>query len=160
MIRQYLRQVASFGVLFVFLATGAQIAAADDSSGRTLVGSWVVGVTAPNTPVPFFVDVTTVNKDRTMLNTNAALGTGHGAWTRTGDSTFAIKFMTPVPLVNPFNAPPGSMLVVTGSVAVDTGGQTASGTYTATLIAPPNTPLFGFGGTIDFSRIVADNADD
>jgi len=164
--RRILNLLACAGAIFALCVSGARIAAADEYSGRTLVGSWVVRVTAPDTPAPFFVDLTTVNKDRTMLNTNALLGTGHGAWERTGDSTFAIKFMTLIPPVNPFGAPLGATLVVAGSLAVDQGGQTASGAYKAAVILPPAPPafeppppLFEFEGTIDFSRILVDMPD-
>jgi len=141
------------------MLAGVNVAMADDSHGKTLVGSWVVVVTSNLSPFPA-VDLTTVNRDGTMINTDAQFGTGHGVWKRLGDSRFAIKFMTPIMFTNPFELPPGSMLTVEGTLTVDEGGMTASGSYHAVVVDAFGGLLFPFEGAIAFQRISIQGGDD
>jgi len=133
---------------------GSQDAVADDQPGKTLVGSWVVHV-ANNLGLPPAVDLTTVNRDGTMTNSDPQFGTGHGVWKRVGDSNFAIKFKTPILLSSPL-APPGSILTVTGTVTVEAGGKTASGPYEAVVRDAAGNILFPFFGMVNFARISID----
>ena len=147
------------GLLVIFIvAVGAQDAAADDQSGKTLVGSWTVVVTS-NLGLPPVIDLTTVNRDGTMTNSDAMFGTGHGVWKRAGDSQFAFKFMTPI-LLTASLAPPGSMLTVAGTLTVDKGGATAFGPYEAVVEHPAIGLVLPFAGTVSFARISIDDTDD
>ena len=140
----------------VFTLAGTQVATADDSPGKTLVGAWEVLIT--NTiGLPPAVDVTVVNRDGTMSNSDALLGTGHGAWKRIGKSRFSYKFKTPVLLTNPFGFPPGSMLTVSGILTVDAGGMTASGPYDFVVVSPSGVVLLALDGTVFNTRIVPDH---
>jgi hypothetical protein len=138
-------------VLFAALTSAAN-AVADDQTGKTLVGSWVVTI---NSEFGEQTDITTVNRDGTMTNSDALFGTGHGVWKRTGASAFAFKFMTPMLVTAGF--PPGAMLTVTGTVTVNDGGMDASGPFEAVVTVPPGFPIFSFSGTVDFARIVIDD---
>jgi hypothetical protein len=140
------------GILVIFIAAaGIQSAAADDQSGKTLVGSWTVLVTS-NLGLPPVTDLTTVNRDGTMTNSDAMFGTGHGVWKRVGDSQFAFKFMTPILLTAPLGTP-GSILTVTGTLTVDKGGATAFGPYEAVVEHPAIGIELLFEGTVSFARI-------
>lgn len=144
------------GILVIFIAAaGIQGAAADDQHGKTLVGSWTVLVTS-NLGLPPVTDLTTVNRDGTMTNSDAMFGTGHGVWKRVGASRFAFKFMTPILLTAPL-APPGSMLTVSGILTVDQGGATAFGPYDAVVENPAFGFVLPFEGTVSFARISIDD---
>jgi hypothetical protein len=93
----------------------------------------------------------------TMSNSDALLGTGHGAWKRVGKSQFSYKFKTPVLVINPFGFPPGSMLTVSGILTVDAGGMTASGPYDFVVVSPSGDVLLAFDGTVFNTRIVSDH---
>jgi hypothetical protein len=153
------------GILVIFIAAaGIQSATADDQSGKTLVGSWTVLVTS-NLGLPPVTDLTTVNRDGTMTNSDAMFGTGHGVWKRVGKSQFEFKFMTPIlltaSLVPPGSGfPPGSILTVTGTLAVDKGGATAFGPYEAVVEHPAIGPVMSFAGTVAFARISIDDTGD
>ena len=147
------------GMLVIFIAAaGVQDAVADDQSGKTLVGSWTVVVTS-NLGLPPVTDLTTVNRDGTMTNSDAMFGTGHGVWKRVGKSQFEFKFMTPI-LLTAALAPPGSMLTVKGTLAVDKGGATAVGPYEAVVEHPVIGLVLPFAGTVTFARISIDDTDD
>ena len=121
------RRLASLPVLLVFIVAlaGPQAAFADRAPGKTLVGAWEVFIDsneppagpgeAPGDPdgVPDAFDITVINRDGTVSNSDPALGTGHGIWRRLGASQFEVKFKTPVPLVNALQQLPGTTLTVT-----------------------------------------------
>jgi hypothetical protein len=142
-------------LIAVFTLAGTQVATADDSPGKTLVGAWEVLITN-NVGLPPAVDIAVVNRDGTMSNSDAVLGTGHGAWKRIGNSRFSYKFKTPVLVTNLFGFPPGSMLTVSGTLTVDAGGMTASGPYDFVVISPFGDVLLAFDGIVFFSRILPD----
>ena len=89
-----LRLFATVGVALLVLA-GYPPALADDTFGRTLVGSWDVLITNEQ-GLPPNLDMTTVNKDGTLINSDAIFGTGHGAWTRAEAGRFEMRFRTPI----------------------------------------------------------------
>lgn len=162
MLKQF-RSITTVGLTLLILA-GFQPALADDTFGRTLVGSWDVLITNEQ-GLPPNLDMTTVNKDGTMTNSDAIFGTGHGAWTRAGAGRFKMKFRTPIlatasgpPFFFPF--PPGSVLTVTATVMVAEDGMAAFGPYEAVVHAPNGAggfvPIFGFNGNVAFSRITVD----
>lgn len=136
-------------IIFTLTLPGSPDALAEGQPGKTMVGSWVVTISSDFGPPA--IDVTTVNRDGTMSNSDALFGTGHGVWTHAGASTFAFKFMTPILVTAGF--PPGAMLTVTGSATVNDGGMDASGPFQAVVTDPSGFVLFGFSGTVDFARI-------
>ena len=161
MCRQLRSSVASSLVLLVLV--GFQPALAD-APGRTLVGSWEVFITN-NQGLPPALDLSTVNRDGTMTNSDAVFGTGHGVWRRAGNGQFKMKFRTPIlatasgpPFHFPF--PPGSVLTVTATAMVAEDGMTAFGPYQAVVHAPDGSGgvvlVFAFDGNIAFSRITVD----
>ena len=159
MLKRLISLFARSGIVFIFIAVaGIPDATADGRSGKTLVGSWEVLVTNEQ-GLPPAVDITVVNRDGTMSNSDGIFGTGHGVWERVGASQFAFKFKTPILALNMFNFPPGSMLTVTGTMTVDKGGATASGPYTAVILDAFGNSLFGFDGRVFFTRISIDDDD-
>ena len=150
---------------FCLLAlAGFQSALADDTFGRTLVGSWEVLITDEQ-GLPTNLDMTTVNRDGTLTNSDSVFGTGHGAWKRTGKGQFAIRFRTPI-LATAFGPPfffpflPGSILTVSAEVIVAEDGMAAFGPYDAVVHQPDGfggfVPVAGFNGNVAFSRITVD----
>lgn len=143
-----------------FAALGASSALAEDSPGRTLVGTWEVLIISD--ALPPARDVTVINRDGSLSNSDAMLGTGHGVWKRAGDSRFKMTFRTPVLATNLMGFPLGSMLTVTAGVKVDDGGMSASGPFDAVIeLTDPATgaeiPLFEFSGVVFFTRITVDH---
>ena len=142
-----------YALLATFLAVaGTPTALANAQPGKTMVGSWVVTINSDFGPPA--IDITTVNRDGTMTNSDALFGTGHGVWKHAGASTFAFKFMTPILVTAGF--PPGAMLTVTGSATVNKGAMDASGPFEALVTDPSGFVIFGFSGTVDFARIAID----
>ena len=153
MIHRVVKVLSIYALLVISLVlTGTTSAIADSQPGKTMVGSWVVTINSDFGPPA--VDITTVNRDGTMSNSDALFGTGHGVWRHAGASTFAFKFMTPILVTAGF--PPGAMLTVTGSATVNKGGHDASGPFEAVVTVPPGVVFFGFSGTVDFARISID----
>lgn len=161
MFRQ-LRSIAASSLALLILA-GFQPALAD-APGRTPVGSWEVFITN-NQGLPPALDLSTVNRDGTMTNSDSLFGTGHGAWKSAGNGQFKMKFRTPIlatasgpPLFFPF--PPGSVLTVTATAMVAENGMTAFGPYQAVVHAPDGAggvvQVFDFDGDIALSRITVD----
>ena len=161
MLRQ-LRSVTTAALVLLILP-GFQPALAD-GPGRTLVGSWEVFITN-NAGLPPALDLSTVNRDGTMTNSDSVFGTGHGVWKRDGDGQFKMRFRTPIlatasgpPFFFPF--PPGSILTVTATATVAVDGMTAFGPYEAVVHAPDGSggviQVFGFDGDIALSRVTID----
>jgi hypothetical protein len=153
-------------MLCLLALAGLQTAHADDAFGRTLVGSWEVFITNEQ-GLPPNLDMTTVNRDGTLTNSDSIFGTGHGAWKRAGSGQFTMKFRTPIlatasgpPFSFPF--PQGSILTISATVTVAEDGMSAFGPYQAVVDAPDPDgmggyfPVFGFNGDVAFSRITVD----
>lgn len=158
------KKARNYLVFCLLVLAGLQSALADDTFGRTLVGSWEVFITNEQ-GLPPNLDVATVNRDGTLTNSDSVFGTGHGAWKRTGKGQFAMKFRTPIlatasgpPFFFPF--PPGSVLTVSATVMVAKDGMAAFGPYQAVVHAPDGLggqiPVFDFNGNVAFSRITVD----
>jgi hypothetical protein len=142
--------------VFVVAAVGSPMAVADPAPGQTLVGTWIVNI-FPDGPVPPAADISVVNRDGTVSNSDSLLGTGHGIWRRLGDSTFEMKFITPVLALTGLAFPPGvTLTVTTGDLAVDQGGLTASGTFSADF-EPDQATFPDFTGSISFTRMTFDD---
>jgi hypothetical protein len=153
MLKRLTSLFAHTGFVFILIAVAAiPDAAANYQPGKTLVGSWEVLITNEQ-GLPPAVDVTMVNRDGTMSNSDGIFGTGHGVWKHAGASQFAFKFKTPILALNILNFPPGSMLTVTGTLTVDKDGATASGPYTAVILDSAGNSLLGFDGSVFFTRI-------
>lgn len=160
MLKRLISLFSHTGIVFIFIAvTGIPEATADYQSGKTLVGSWEVVITNEQ-GLPPAVNITVVNRDGTMSNSDGIFGTGHGVWERAGASQFAFKFKTPILAINILNYPPGSMLTVTGTITVAKGGATATGPYSAVILDSMGNLLFGFDGTVFFTRISIDGGGD
>jgi hypothetical protein len=153
MFNRFVKMLSIYALLTISLVlTGTTTATAEPQPGKTMVGSWVVTINSDFGPPA--VDITTVNRDGTMSNSDALFGTGHGVWRHAGASTFAFKFMTPILVTAGF--PPGAMLTVTGTATVNDGGHDATGPFEAVVTIPPGNVFFGFSGTVDFARISID----
>ena len=153
----------------------SQAAFADRSHGKTLVGTWEVLIfeaedcddlsepPAPQT-TPTAVDITVVNRDGTVTNTDPILGTGHGIWKRVGHSTFQMKFKTLVMFINIFDLLPTTTLTVTtDDLRVAKGGNTAFGTFQADIspdqseVPVQSDAIDDFCGHILFQRMTFDD---
>ena len=160
MLKRLISLFARTGIVFFFIVVaGLPDATADDKSGKTLVGSWEVLVTNEQ-GLPPAVDITVVNRDGTMSNSDGIFGTGHGVWKHVGASQFAFKFKTPILANNILGFPPGLMLTVSGTMTVDKGGATASGPYNAVVLDAFGNFFFGFDGRVFFTRISIDGGDE
>ena len=155
-----LRSIAASSLALLVLAC-FQPALADEP-GRTLVGTWEVSITN-NQGLPPALDLSTVNRDGTMTNSDSLLGTGHGVWKRVGKGQFKMKFRTPILATAsgpPFFFPLGSVLTVTATAMVAEDGMTAFGPYVAVIHAPNGLGgidlIFGFEGDIALSRLTID----
>jgi hypothetical protein len=151
----------------IFALAGSQAAVADGAPGKTLVGSWDVGIEiappgscpdAPSDPPgPGAFNTTIVNRDGTLSNWDPALGTGNGIWRRVGESQFEVKFKTIALLNNIAGVVPGSTLVVTAVLTVDRDGMTAAGPFSADF-KPDGANFFDeFCGIVYFSRMTFDD---
>lgn len=157
MFRKFVSILSPHAVLITLLGlAGAGGALAEHSPGKTLVGAWDVLITN-NAGLPPAVDVTVMNRDGTMSNSDPVLGTGHGAWKRLGDGTSSYRFRTPVLITNPFGLPPGTVLTVSGLLTVDEGGMTASGPYEAVAHDPTGAIVLAFDGIVFLTRIMPDH---
>lgn len=155
--REKANQTLGCLVLYLLVLAGVQSALADDSPGRTLVGSWEVFITNEQ-GLPPNLDMTTVNRDGTLTNSDSLFGTGHGAWKRAGDGQFQMTFRTPVLATAggpPLFVPIGSVLTVTATVTVDEGGMTAIGAYTAEIAQLGGSAFCGFNGQCSLTGLVA-----
>jgi hypothetical protein len=162
--REMVKMTCGCLVLCLLVLAGAQPALADKSPGRTLVGSWEVFITNEQ-GLPPNLDMTTVNRDGTLTNSDSLFGTGHGAWKRAGDGQFQMTFRTPVLATAggpPLFVPIGSVLTVTATVTVDESGMAAIGPYTAEIVQLGGSTFCGFNGhctltgLVAFSRITVD----
>ncbi len=162
--REIKKKARNYLAFCLLVLAGFPSALADDTFGRTLVGSWEVFITNEQ-GLPPNLDMATVNRDGTLTNSDSVFGTGHGAWKRTGNGRFAMKFRTPIlatasgsPFFFPF--PPGSVLTVSAEVMVAEDGMGAFGPYQAVVHAPDGLggqiPVFDFNGNVAFSRITVD----
>jgi hypothetical protein len=158
-----LRQIRSTttAALALLILAGFQLALAD-GPGRTLVGSWEVFITN-DAGLPPALDLSTVNRDGTMTNSDSLFGTGHGAWKHAGAGQFRMRFRTPILATAsgpPFFFPQGSILTVTATVTVAVDGETAFGPYQAVVDAPDGSggviQVLGFNGEIALSRVTVD----
>ncbi len=145
-------------VLLVGLITALTGAAwADDGgpveqkSATTFVGSWVVSGVADGDVVPPFTNVSTVNRDGSLINSDPDFGTGVGVWRRIGPNLFVGKFITMIP--DDAGFPPGASLTVESIVTVADGSGTASGPYLTVIEHPNIGELLSFTGTVSFDRI-------
>lgn len=141
-------------VVLVFALAGSQVAVAEGDSGRRLVGTWIVDINSPMLPPA--TDITVVNRDGTLSNSDSLLGTGHGIWRQLGNSTFEMKFITPVlAVLNTTGTaffPGVTLTITTKDLTLEQGGMAASGTFEADL--EPDQPNFpDFEGEIRFTRM-------
>lgn len=160
-----LKQIVSLHGLSVFLfaLAGPQVAVADGAPGDTLVGVWEVGVypaaiLCENPPGDFSdaaaVDITVVNRDGTVSNSDSFFGTGHGLWRRLTNMKHEMKFKTPVLARPVLGIPDNIILTVETDLTLATRGMEACGTFEGFFV--PAHPVFGeyFFGTVIFRRVV------
>lgn len=152
-----------FMLVCVFVLAGPQAAAADGAPGNTLVGVWEVSIypfasfceTPPGElPDPAAVDISVVNRDGTVSNSDSLFGTGHGLWRRLANMKHEMRFKTPVLARPALGVPEGIILTVDTDLTLTTGGIEACGTFEGFFV--PAHPFFGefFAGTVIFKRVV------
>ena len=125
------------------------------SNKNSFVGSWTV-VGSPNPPgSPMFINLGSIHRDGTVVNSDPVFGGGHGVWKRVGPRSFEVKFLTLVPPNNPF-FPPNALITVTGVVTLEDGGQLASGNFDTTFEDALGNLLLTMDGTVTFTRIQFD----
>jgi len=157
MLRRLILIAALAGIFVISLgAISANDANADGQQGRTLVGSWIVTITSD--AFPTFLNLGTITRDGSIINSDPVFGSGHGVWKRVGRGRFAVKFLGLVPPDNP-DFPPGTSLTVSGVVTVSNDGASASGPFETVFENPAIGEVFRFGGTVDFDRITLGRTD-
>ena len=117
----------------------------------TFVGAWVVSGVADGDVIPPFTNVSTVNRDGSLVNSDPDFGTGVGVWRRIGPNLFVGKFVTIVP--DDAGFPPGALLTVESTVTVADGSGSATGPYVSVIEHPDIGELLSFTGTVSFDRI-------
>ncbi len=123
-----------------------------DHRRNSFVGSWTV-VGSPNPPgSPMFINLGSIHRDGTVVNSDPVFGGGHGVWKRIGGRSFEVKFLTLVPPNNPF-VPPNALITVTGVVTLERGGNMASGNFETTFEDENGNLLLTTDGTVTFTRI-------
>ena len=159
------KPIVSLPVLLVgiLVLAGPQAAVADGAPGNTLVGVWEVGIfpfqnLCDAQPGDFSgaaaVDISVINRDGTMSNSDSTFGTGHGLWRRVANMNHELLLKTPV-LGDPMlGQPVDIILTVETKLTLAKGGMTACGTFNGFF--DPAHPVFGpfFQGTVIFKRVV------
>lgn len=142
-------------LIIIFLSAMSPQDAFAGHGWRTLVGSWRVEITPDQPGPPPFMNLATLNWPGTIVTSDPDLGTGHGAWKRTGRRDFEIKFVVLVPPDNPLDFPPNSTLTVTAFLTVGDSGDEATGTNTGVFVDSDGEPLeMGvITGGVRFTRI-------
>ena len=125
---------------------------------KSIVGSWVVQVTILSPPdIPPSTALVTYTKDHNVINTDGPTGgTGHGAWKKVEDRTFALKHLT---LVSPsFNLPfpPLSTITTSADLILNEEGDEITGSFQAVVTDPTGAILVVADGTMIQTRITVD----
>ncbi len=146
--------------LSVFLIGAASAHNADDVKrhGKSLVGSWIVSVTADGDVVPPFTNLTAITRDGAVINSDPSFATGVGVWKHAQRRQFSVRFLHLVPLDDP-DFPPGTSITVTSRVTVNNDGASASGPFLAVFENPAIGEFFRFTGTAAFERITIHDDD-
>jgi len=85
-----------------------------------------------------------------MTESDLGGGGGHGAWTRTGDNAYAIKFLS---LASDNKGTFVGIVTITGAITVQADGRSASGPGTFTFTSTAGKVLQTYGQTIKATRI-------
>ena len=155
-------------LVFVFALAGGEAAVAGPAPGNTLVGVWEVSIYPfaslcefPSGELgdPAAVDITVVNRDGTMSNSDSLFGTGHGLWRRVANMEHELKLKVPVAARPLLGIPEGIMLTLDTDLTLRAGGTEACGLFAGTFV--PAHPLFGdfFAGTVVFKRVTLNGAE-
>ncbi len=119
---------------------------------QSIVGSWTIEGT-PNQPgAPSFVNLGSIHRDGTVVNSDPVFGSGNGIWRRVGPRSFEVKFLTLVPPNDPF-FPPNTLITVRGEITVNRRGRVATGTFDTTFEDENGNLLLATDGTVTFTRI-------
>lgn len=158
------KPIVSLPVLLVGLLVlaGPQAAVADGAPGNTLVGVWEVGIfpfqSLCDAPPSDFdgaaaVDISVINRDGTMSNSDSTFGTGHGLWRRLADMNHELILKTPVLWRPMLGIPEDIILTVETRLTLAKRGMEACGTFNGFF--EPAHPVFGpfFQGTVIFKRV-------
>lgn len=158
------KPIVSLPVLLVGLLVlaGSQAAVADRAPGNTLVGVWEVGIfpfqSLCDAPPSDFdgaaaVDISVINRDGTMSNSDSTFGTGHGLWRRLADMNHELLLKTPVMWRPLLGIPEDIILTVNTRLTLAERGMEACGTFNGFF--EPAHPAFGpfFEGTVIFRRV-------
>lgn len=154
--RNPLAKLAFTAAIVVFLSAASPQDAFANHSWRTLVGSWLVEITPDPGGPPPFMNLATLNWPGTIVTADPDLGTGHGAWKRTGRRDFQIKFVVLVRPDNPLGFPPNSTVTVTADLTVSNSGDEASGTNTGVISDSAGNEIAVIAGGVHFTRIRVD----
>lgn len=150
----FAKVVFTAAIIIFFSATSLQDAFAHDGR-RSLVGSWFVVISPDLGGPPPFTNLATLNRDGTIVASDPVLGSGHGAWKRTGKRDFEIKFLTLVDPNDP-SFPPNTTLTVRAFLTVDGSGDEANGTVIGEFSDSAGNVFFVIAGDVSFTRIEVD----
>lgn len=149
-------KVVFTAAIIVFLGATSPQDAYAGHSWRTMVGSWVVEITPdPGGPRPF-TNLATLNWGGTMISTDADIGTGLGAWKRTGRRDFQLKFLVLIPPGNVIDLPPYGTVIVTADVTVNNSGNVATGRTIGVFFDADGNEIGEVSGGARFTRIKVD----
>jgi hypothetical protein len=116
-----------------------------------LVGSWAVTVQIDGGPA--FVNFATVAPGGVLTNTAPGSATGHGAWERAGDGSYAVIF------VHPTYGADGAFqgqATVRATVVVDPGGDAFAGPFVNEVTNAAGNVMASFSGTVSARRIAVE----
>ena len=143
--------VAVPALALVALARSGPGAVAQDATPEAadpVVGSWVVTAQFPDGFSA--VNFSTIMPGGVMLNTADDASTGHGAWERTGEGTYAITF------VHPDFDDDGALegrSTVRGTLTLGPDGDTFTSPFAVEVTDLAGTVLFSDTGTAEGERI-------
>ncbi len=142
---------------------GAAQPAGTPTSARGFVGAWLV---TPTVGGETATALTTFNADGTILTSNRPVqpappvlpapvlvqSLGHGSWVATGERTADVTFVF---LQTDVAGTPLGTRTVRGSLELDAGNDTWTGTFSATVADPDGAVLQTSEGTVAARRITA-----
>jgi hypothetical protein len=114
-------------------AVAAQEATPATMAGHPFVGTWIIGDPAGGEPT-----TNIITADGGLIDPTVGAA---GVWTATGARTADFTLIAIVGVVGQETEDGGSYYLVRGSITVDAGGDTATGTANATHVAPDGTVL-------------------
>ncbi len=164
------RSILSFLVLTLVLAPSSWARTVERLGDRQhLQGSWVGTITATEPELPPFQDLLTFTRDGSVIESRRLYVTdtpfgplletgGHGAWVRTGNASFTVRFVFFLQSAPDNPTDPGAPFgtdTIRLDIRLGRDNRTFSGTFVSQVQGLDGTLLFEARGTVTGERILA-----